>query len=208
MARRGARRLARAAGDDLRAAHPACLGLAALRPLVAPRDGAVHPCGPGAPRGEPDPGRRVGGRDLAARRKSGGTLRAGKPPDEISATRRRTGSAARPAPLPANRRRWSAARKPSTRAASSARIDLGVLLSDLPQAESQARAAAESIRAAGLAAHEQSASLEGHLAALSARGREADETLGGAAQRLGAQVARLETARARRSSGSTSRRRR
>jgi hypothetical protein len=78
-------------------------------------------------------------------------------------------------------------------AASSARIDLGVLLSDLPQAESQARAAADSIRAAGLAAHEQSASLEGHLAALSARSREADETLGGAAQRLGAQVARLET---------------
>lgn len=78
-------------------------------------------------------------------------------------------------------------------AASSARIDLGVLLTDLPQAEAQARAAAESIRGAGLAAHEQSASLEGHLAALLARGREADETLGGAAQRLGAQVARLET---------------
>lgn len=78
-------------------------------------------------------------------------------------------------------------------AASSARIDLGVLLSDLPQAEAQARAAAETIRGAGLAAHEQSAALEGHLAALGARGREADETLGGAAQRLGAQVSRLET---------------
>ncbi|MGE0179841.1 MAG: hypothetical protein AB7O91_08490 [Sphingomonas sp.] len=78
-------------------------------------------------------------------------------------------------------------------AAGSARIDLGVLLSDLPQAELQARAAAESIRAAGLAAHEQSAALEGHLAALAARSREADETLGGGAQRLGAQVARLES---------------
>ena len=78
-------------------------------------------------------------------------------------------------------------------AAASARIDVGVLLSDLPQAEAQARAAAESIRNAGLAAHEQSAALEGHLAALAARGRDADEALGGAAQRLGAQVARLET---------------
>ncbi|MGQ0659822.1 hypothetical protein [Sphingosinicella sp.] len=78
-------------------------------------------------------------------------------------------------------------------AAASARIDIGVLLSDLPQAEAQARAAAESIRASGLSAHEQSASLEGHLAALAARGREADEALGGAAQRLGAQVTRLET---------------
>ncbi len=78
-------------------------------------------------------------------------------------------------------------------AAASARIDLGVLLSDLPQAEAQARAASESIRTAGLAAHEQSAALEGQVAALAARGREADEALSGAAQRLGAQVARLET---------------
>lgn len=78
-------------------------------------------------------------------------------------------------------------------AAASARVDIGVLLADLPKAEEQARAASEAIRAAGLGAHEQSAALEGHLAALSARGREADEVLGGAAQRLGAQVARIET---------------
>lgn len=78
-------------------------------------------------------------------------------------------------------------------AAASARIDIGVLLADLPKAEEQARTTSEAIRAAGLGAHEQSAALEGHLAALSARGRETDEVLGGAAQRLGAQVARLET---------------
>ncbi|MBX3562106.1 MAG: hypothetical protein KF780_09880 [Sphingomonas sp.] len=78
-------------------------------------------------------------------------------------------------------------------AAASARVDVGVLLADLPRAEEQARAAAESLRAAGLAAHEQAAALEGHLAALSARGREADETVGGAAQRLGAHVARIES---------------
>jgi hypothetical protein len=78
-------------------------------------------------------------------------------------------------------------------AAASARVDIGVLLADLPRAEEQARAAAEALRAAGFSAHEQAAALEGHLAALTARGREADETVGGAAQRLGAHVARIES---------------
>ncbi len=78
-------------------------------------------------------------------------------------------------------------------AAAAARVDIGVLMADLPRAEEQARAAAESLRAAGLGAHEQAAALEGHLAALAARGREADETVGGAAQRLGAHVARIES---------------
>jgi len=78
-------------------------------------------------------------------------------------------------------------------AAGNARIDLGVLMSDLPSAEAQARAAAEALRAAGLAAHEQAAALEGHIAALTARSREVDEAVGGAAQRLGAQIARIET---------------
>lgn len=78
-------------------------------------------------------------------------------------------------------------------AASSARIDIGVLLTDLPRAEEQARSVAESMRSAGLAAHEQAAGLEGYLAALTARGREADEVVGGAAQRLGAHVARIES---------------
>ena len=78
-------------------------------------------------------------------------------------------------------------------AAATARVDIGALLSDLPQAESQARAVAEALKAAGLSAHEQAAALDGQLAALTARGREADETLGGAAQRLGAQVARIES---------------
>ncbi|WP_129792771.1 hypothetical protein [Sphingosinicella sp. CPCC 101087] len=78
-------------------------------------------------------------------------------------------------------------------AAATARVDIGALMSDLPQAEAQARAAADALRTAGLSAHEQAAALEAHLAALSARGRDADETLGGAAQRLGAQIARIES---------------
>ncbi|WP_162806216.1 hypothetical protein [Sphingosinicella terrae] len=78
-------------------------------------------------------------------------------------------------------------------AAASARVDIGVLIGDLPRAEAQARAAAEAMKNAGLSAHEQAAALEGQLAALAARGREADEVVGGTAQRLGAQIARIES---------------
>jgi hypothetical protein len=78
-------------------------------------------------------------------------------------------------------------------AAEHARVDIGVLLHDLPRAEEQARAVAAAMREAGLTAHEQAGALEGQLAALAARGREADETVGGAAQRLGAHVARIES---------------
>ena len=78
-------------------------------------------------------------------------------------------------------------------AAENARVDIGVLMSDLPRAEAQARAAAEAMRAAGLAAHEQAGALDSQLAALTVRGREADEIAGGAAQRLGAHIARIES---------------
>ena len=78
-------------------------------------------------------------------------------------------------------------------AAEHARVDIGVLLHDLPRAEEQAREVAAAMREAGLSAHEQAGALEGQLAALAARGREADETVGGAAQRLGAHVARIES---------------
>jgi hypothetical protein len=78
-------------------------------------------------------------------------------------------------------------------AAETARIDIGVLMNDLPRAEEQARAVAESMKQAGLAAHEQAGALESQLAALTARGREADENVGGAAQRLGAHIARIES---------------
>ncbi|HMG47402.1 MAG TPA: hypothetical protein VK614_08085 [Allosphingosinicella sp.] len=78
-------------------------------------------------------------------------------------------------------------------AAEAARVDIGVLMADLPKAEAQARAAAAAMKQAGLGAHEQAAALEGQLAALSARAREADEGAGGAAQRLGAHIARIES---------------
>lgn len=85
-------------------------------------------------------------------------------------------------------------------AAAAARVDIGVLLSDLPRAEEQARAVAEAMKQAGLGAHEQAAALEGQLSSLVARGREADEIAGGAAQRLAAHLARIESTAASASS--------
>ncbi|TMJ19262.1 MAG: hypothetical protein E6G92_05555 [Alphaproteobacteria bacterium] len=78
-------------------------------------------------------------------------------------------------------------------AAAAARVDIGVLMGDLPRAEEQARAVAAAMKEAGLGAHEQAAALESQLAALSAKAREADEGTGGAAQRLGAHIARIES---------------
>jgi hypothetical protein len=78
-------------------------------------------------------------------------------------------------------------------AAAAARIDIGVLLHDLPRAEEQARAVAEAMKEAGLAAHGHATALEAELSALAARGREADEQLGNSAQRLAAHVARIDS---------------
>jgi hypothetical protein len=78
-------------------------------------------------------------------------------------------------------------------AAAAAKVDIGVLMHDLPRAEEQARAVADAMKDAGLTAHGQAGALEAQLAALSARGREADEVLGSAAQRMGAHVARIES---------------
>lgn len=78
-------------------------------------------------------------------------------------------------------------------AAASAKVDIGVLLHDLPRAEEQARAVAEAMKEAGLSAHAQASALEAQLASLAARGRDADEVLGGAAQRISAHVARIES---------------
>jgi hypothetical protein len=78
-------------------------------------------------------------------------------------------------------------------AAENARVDIGVLLQDLPRAEEHARGLSEAMKEAGLAAHSQTGALEGQLSALVARGREADEVVGGAAQRLAAHLARVES---------------
>ncbi len=77
-------------------------------------------------------------------------------------------------------------------AAGSARLDIGILMADLPKVDEQARTAAESLRTAGLAANEQAAALESQLSALSLQGRNVDEAVGGAAQRLSAHISRIE----------------
>lgn len=81
-------------------------------------------------------------------------------------------------------------------AANMARVDIGVLLHDLPRAEEQARAVAEAMKDAGFLAHAETGQLESQLSALVARGREADEVVGGAAQRLAAHLARIESSTA------------
>lgn len=78
-------------------------------------------------------------------------------------------------------------------AAQAARVDIGVLLQDLPRAEEQARSLAGAMRETGLTAHEQAGALEGQLSVLVSRGREADEVVGGAAQRLAAHLAQIES---------------
>ncbi|MDH7638606.1 hypothetical protein [Sphingomonas oryzagri] len=76
-------------------------------------------------------------------------------------------------------------------AAGTARVDMGVLLADLPKAEEQTRLLAETIRSTGVGAHEQAAALDAVLAGLSARAREAEEGAAGAANRLSGQLSHI-----------------
>lgn len=78
-------------------------------------------------------------------------------------------------------------------AAAQARVDLGVLLADLPQAEQIARSFSDTLREAGMSAHERAVSLEAQLAAITARAQDADNATGGAAERLSAHIARIES---------------
>ena len=80
------------------------------------------------------------------------------------------------------------------RAAESARGDIGVLLQDLPRAEAVARAMSEELRGSGREATSQAAALEAQYAAVTARARDADEVVGGSAQRLAAHLAQIDSA--------------
>lgn len=82
------------------------------------------------------------------------------------------------------------------RAAESARTDIGVLLSDLPLAEQSAKAMADELRGAGRDAGEQARLLEERLTGLAAKAAEADQSVGGAADRLATQLASIESASA------------
>ena len=77
-------------------------------------------------------------------------------------------------------------------AAQSARIDLGVLLDDLPRAEATARSMAEQLRAAGGSAIDQAARFEAQVASLTGAASEADRAASEAAARLAQRLADLE----------------
>jgi uncharacterized phage infection (PIP) family protein YhgE len=80
------------------------------------------------------------------------------------------------------------------RAAEAARTDIGVLLSDLPQAEDSARRMADTLRDAGRSAVEQAAQFENRVSQLSARTQEADAIVHEASQRLLASLNQIEAA--------------
>lgn len=79
-------------------------------------------------------------------------------------------------------------------AAASARADLGVIISDLPRVEALARSVSESFRTIGSEALGQAGSLETGLAQLGSRADATQESVANAAQRLGVQIAQVETA--------------
>ena len=80
------------------------------------------------------------------------------------------------------------------RAANAARVDIGILLEDLPRAEATALATAEALRSSGSEAIDKAAQFEAQVRALTERAREADTVVSEAAGRLLAQVAEIEAA--------------
>lgn len=80
------------------------------------------------------------------------------------------------------------------RAADSARTDIGILLSDLPQAEDSARRMAETLREAGRSALDQASKFETQVTHLSAQAQQADSIVQVASERLLANLAQIEAA--------------
>ena len=79
-------------------------------------------------------------------------------------------------------------------ATGTARVDMGVMLSDIPRAEEQTRALAATIRSAGLGAHEQAGALETILTNLVVQAAKAEDGAGSAANRLAAQLSHIANA--------------
>jgi hypothetical protein len=78
------------------------------------------------------------------------------------------------------------------RAAQSARVDIGVLLEDLPRAEATAHSMAQRLRDAGAVASEQASRFEQRVATLTQRTQEADVATGNASEKLLALIDRLQ----------------
>jgi len=82
------------------------------------------------------------------------------------------------------------------RAAESARNDIGVLLTDLPQAEAAARSVAEHIRAVGTESAAKASAFDAQVQSLSARTQDADRLMSEATERLAARLAEIDLASA------------
>jgi hypothetical protein len=80
-----------------------------------------------------------------------------------------------------------------TTTAGTAHARLDALIAALPRAADETRALTETIDQAGLVAYEHSAGLDAQVAALVARGRDAEAIAGGAAEKLAAYMQRMET---------------
>ena len=80
------------------------------------------------------------------------------------------------------------------RAAEAARVDIGILLSDLPQAEQSARAVADQIRLIGRDSAEKAAAFGQRVEDLAQRTRTAEELIIEATDRLAERLAEIETA--------------
>ncbi len=94
--------------------------------------------------------------------------------------------------LEGSARRIAAQGEALDRAAGSARVDMGVLLDDLPRAEASARSMAELLQSAGASALGQAAEFETQVGALSERTRTADTVIAEATQRLIAQLSEVD----------------
>ena len=80
------------------------------------------------------------------------------------------------------------------RAAESARSDIGILLSDLPQAEDSARRMAETLRDVGRTAIQQAGQFEAQVSQLSTQAQQADVIVREASERLLANLNQIESA--------------
>ncbi|MEO8141372.1 MAG: hypothetical protein ABI617_01800 [Sphingomicrobium sp.] len=94
--------------------------------------------------------------------------------------------------LEGSARRIAAQGEALDRAAGSARVDMGVLLDDLPRAEASARSMAQLLQSAGVTALGQAAEFETQVGALSERTRSADAMIADATQRLIAQLTEVD----------------
>jgi ABC-type transporter Mla subunit MlaD len=80
------------------------------------------------------------------------------------------------------------------RAAETARVDIAVLLDDLPRAEQTARSVAEHLRSIGSQSAEKATRFDEQIGALAERTRETDRLIGEASERLSARLADIEQA--------------